>query len=149
MKKSLIATTAALVFAAGTALASPQTDAIIADLQAMNATNIQVKVGMFRIKAEAYVNGTKIERVYSTDGTLLKEETIVDGVKVEKTFDANGNLISSDMGDDHGGDSLSGHDSDHGDDHGGHDHGNDDHGGDHHGGGHDSGDDHGSDGSHD
>ena len=147
MNRKLMTTTAALFIAAGAALASPQTDAIVAELQAMNATNIQVKVGLFRIKAEAYINGVKVERTYSTDGTLLKEETIIDGQKVERVFDANGNPIRVEMGDDHGDDDhgfddSGNHDGD--DDHDrSHDSGDDDHGRDRHGDDHDRGRDHG------
>ncbi len=99
-RKTLLTTTAAVVLSTGMAMSSPASEAIVADLMAQNATNIQVKVGLFRIKVEAIVDGVKVERVYTTSGELRKEETVVDGVKTETTYDSDGNILKVETDDD-------------------------------------------------
>ncbi len=137
LKKSVVLAVAAATFSAGMAMANPAADAIVADLQASNATNIQVKVGLFWIKAEAIVDGSKVERTYTLDGALRKEEVIVGGVKTENTYDATGALVGSQssVGDQNGDDeSVDGNEDDNGvDDSSDNDHGSssdDDHGSD-------------------
>ena len=115
-KKTLLTTTAAVVLSTGMAISSPESDAIVADLEAQNATNIQVKVGLFRIKVEATVDGQRIERVYTTSGDLRKEEIIVDGVKTETTFDADGNIPKVEIDDEHDDDENDDDDDDEDDD---------------------------------
>ncbi len=137
-KKTLILSAAAAILSTGMALANPTTDAIVADLQSQNATNIKVRMGMFSIKVYATINGARVEQVYTLDGVLKKTETKANGVETTTYYDAAGNIIdtvtgSDDLGggsDDNGMDDSN--DNDHGgrgsDDNDSHDE-NDDHGG--------------------
>lgn len=76
MKKTLLATTAALALATSPALAQSATDQIIADLQAQGFTYIEIKEGPSQIKVEAVRDGTKLEVVYdAATGDILKQET--------------------------------------------------------------------------
>ncbi len=140
-KKTLVLSVAAAILSTGMALANPTTDAIVADLQSQNATNIKVRVGMFSIKVHAYINGVKVEQVYTLDGVLKKQETKANGVETTTYYDASGNIVDTVTGSD----DLSGSD-DGNDDGRGHD-SNDDNGSDDNNDSHDSND--GKDGSHD
>ena len=99
MKNNLLATTAALMIAASPSMASEASDAIAAALVADNYTNIEVKVGLLRIKVEAYKDGVKIERTYSPDGTLRKEEIVEDGVETETHYDSDGKVVKTEIHD--------------------------------------------------
>ncbi len=142
-KKTLVLSVAAAILSTGMALASPTTDAIVADLQSQNATNIKVRVGMFSIKVKAYINGVKVEQVYTLDGVLKKQETKANGVETTTYYDAAGNVVDTVSGSDDLNGSDDSNDSDHGR---GHD-SNDDKRGDRHDGKDDSND--GKDDSHD
>ncbi len=111
-KKTLVLSVAAAILSTGMALANPTTDAIVADLQSQNATNIRVRVGMFSIKVKAFINGVKVEQVYTLDGVLKKQETKANGVETTTYYDAAGNVVDTVSGSDDLNGSDDGNDSD-------------------------------------
>ena len=76
MKKLLLSTTAALVFAMTTANAqSTYVDQIVTALEDQNYESIEIKTGPTQIKLEAIRNGMKLEAVYDAGtGVILKQE---------------------------------------------------------------------------
>lgn len=76
MKKLLLSTTAALVFAMTTANAqSTFVDQIVTALEDQNYESIEIKTGPTQIKLEAIRNGMKLEAVYDAGtGVILKQE---------------------------------------------------------------------------
>ena len=126
-KKHLLVTTTVIALSAGAAFASETSDAIVAQLTADNYTVTEVKVSLFRIKIEAYLDGVKTERTYSKDGVLIKEETVVNGVETEIRYDAEGNIVKMETHDDDDDDDHDDDDDDHDDDDDDHDDDDDDH----------------------
>ena len=104
LKKHLLVSTTILALTAGSAFASETSDAIVAALTAENYTVTEVRVSLFRIKVEAYIDGVKTERTYTKDGVLIKEETTIGGVETEIHYDADGNVVKVETDDEDDGD---------------------------------------------
>ncbi|MGL4311128.1 MAG: PepSY domain-containing protein [Paracoccaceae bacterium] len=75
MKRTLVLSTA-LILTATMGLAKINTDALVADYQAMGYTRIEVKTGPTQTKVEAIRGTEKLEVIYdSGTGSVLKSET--------------------------------------------------------------------------
>ena len=118
LKKKLLMSASALLLSTGLAFASPVTDAIVADLEAQNATSIRVKVGLFSIKVEAIIDGAKVERSYTLEGVLRKEERKENGSETKTYYDEAGNIVTvkTESDDDDDDDHKNGDDDDDSDD---------------------------------
>lgn len=73
---------------------NPAIDAIVADLQALGYSRIEITTGPRGIEVEALGADGQLERRYTADGVLVREETQTDGVQTERVYDADGNIIS-------------------------------------------------------
>lgn len=143
MRKLILTTTAIFTLGAGAALAALTAESVVSSLQAQGFENMEIKVGLTTIKAEASKGADKYEITYDIEtGAIVKQEFYPgEGAEVDPGVE----IKTGEDDDDHG--KGSGHDDDEDDDDDDDEDDDDDHSG--HGSDdgddHDSGDDHGSD----